>query len=74
MQTNKYNGGYAGLFILLISIAIIAIIFSRTHLTTNEDTQKNFIEEGQSAIETAENLKKKIEQNPEIDIESELEI
>ena len=69
----KHKGGYIGLLMLLIGVAIIALVVVRTDLfkgkTLNPETGeiendgKNMLEGGFDAINQAKNAKNIIEEN-----------
>lgn len=65
MQNKRYlkNGGYVGLLMLLIGVAIIAFLIVRTDLFTGQKEGKNMIEQGQDNINKAKAAKDMIEQN-----------
>ncbi len=60
------NGGYVGLLMLLIGVAIVAFLIVRTDLFTGqkgEQDGKNMIEQGQDDINKAKAVKDLVEQN-----------
>jgi hypothetical protein len=68
MKTKRTkNGGYIGLLMLLIGVAIIALVIVRTDLfkgfPTGQNDGKNVIEGGFDAIDSAKNAKNTIEES-----------
>ena len=72
ISNKKYKGGFIGLLVLLITVAIIAILIVRTDLFSvknqdidmfDQDSDKNVIERGMDAIDSARNAKNLIEQH-----------
>jgi hypothetical protein len=65
MQNKRYlkNGGYVGLLMLLIGVAIITFLIVRTDLFTGQKDSKNMIEQGQDDINKAKAVKSMVEQN-----------
>ena len=64
MENKKIlNGGYVGLLMLLIGVAIIAYLIVGTDLFTGQKEGKNMIEQGQDSINKAKTAKDLIEQN-----------
>lgn len=67
ISNKKYIGGYIGLLMLLITVAVMAFIIVRTDLfkgfSTDQKNSKNIIEEGFDAINQSKNAKNLIEQN-----------
>jgi len=57
------NGGYVGLLMLLIGVAIITYLIVGTDLFTGQKEGKNMIEQGQDSINQAKAAKDMIERN-----------
>ena len=60
------NGGYVGILMLLIGVAIIAFLIVRTDLFTGQkggQEGKNMIEQGQDSINKAKAVKDMVERN-----------
>ena len=51
------NSGYVGLLMLLIGVAVIALVVVRTDLFTGNKDGQNMIEQGQDAIDQANEIK-----------------
>jgi len=63
MKNKKiFNGGYVGLLMLLIGVAIITFLIVRTDLFTGQKEGKNMIEGGFNTIDAAKNAKNVIEE------------
>ncbi|MFA6251445.1 MAG: hypothetical protein WC603_02355 [Candidatus Paceibacterota bacterium] len=56
------NGGYIGILMLLLGVAIIVFFIIRTDLFTNEKDGKNMIEQNKDAIDKANAVKALMEQ------------
>jgi hypothetical protein len=68
MKNKRYlkNGGYVGLVMLLIGVAIITFLTVRTDLFTGQkggQGRKNMIEQGQDDINKAKEMKDLVEKN-----------
>jgi|GEM_PF-5877482 len=63
MNKNKLNGGFIGILMLLIGVAIIIFFILRTDLFTGEKEDKNMIEQGSSYIDQAKEAKNMLEKN-----------
>jgi hypothetical protein len=63
ISNKKYNGGYIGLLMLLIGVAIVALLIVRTDLFSGQKDGKNMIEQGSDAVDEVERVKDLIEQN-----------
>jgi len=63
MKRRKYlNGGYIGLLMLLLGVAIIVFFIIRTDLFTGKKDDKNMIEKNMEAIDKANAVKALVEQ------------
>lgn len=60
---NKFNRGFIGLLILLISITIITFFIIRTDLFTGQKDGKNMIQSGKEAVDEAKAAKNLMEQD-----------
>ena len=67
ISSEKYSGGFIGLLALLICVAIIAILITRSDLFSGQKDGKNTIEGGFDAIDAAKNAKNLIEQHSNAD-------
>lgn len=64
MKDKKFlNGGFIGLLILLIGVAIIIFFIMRTDLFTGQKGSKNMIEQNLDSVNRAKEVKIMIEQN-----------
>lgn len=59
----KVNGGYIGLLMLLIGVALIIFFIVRTDLFSGQKDGKNMIEQGTDAVEETNEVKHLIEKN-----------
>lgn len=57
------EGGYVGILMLLLGVAIIIFLVMRTDLFTGQKGGENMIEQGTNSIQKAEDVKNLIEQN-----------
>ena len=70
MQSRKnLSGGYVGLLMLLISVAIIAFVIVRTDLFDGKKGGESVLEQGTDAINQAKEAKDLIEQNSRQSVE-----
>jgi hypothetical protein len=63
MQRKILNGGFIGLLILLIGVAIIIFFIMRTDWFTGQKGSKNMIEQNLDSVNRAKEVKIMIEQN-----------
>jgi hypothetical protein len=57
------NGGFVGLLMLFIGVAIIIFVLVRTDIFTGQKDGKNVIEQGIDAVDQAREVKDLIEKN-----------
>jgi hypothetical protein len=62
-KVKNLKGGYIGLIMLLIGVAVIVFLIVRTDLFSGQKGSKNMIEQGTDSIQKAEDVKNIIEQN-----------
>lgn len=62
-KVENLKGGYVGILMLLIGVAIIIFLIMRTDLFTGQKGSQNMIEQGTDSIQKAENVKNLIEKN-----------
>lgn len=58
---NNFNKGFIGLIALLLGTVIIIIIFFKTDLFSNKKDGRNIIEQSESNINKAEDIKNLLE-------------
>jgi hypothetical protein len=69
MKSRNFNGGYAGLIMLFIGVALMIFFIVRTDLFTGKKGGKTMLEQNTEAVDSAKALKLKLEQNSALPIE-----
>lgn len=63
MEKRNLNGGYVGLLILFLGVALMIFFIVRTDIFTGQKGEKSMLEKNIDAVDSANALKIKLEQN-----------